>query len=103
MIRRFADNRITGDPVWSYETLAYDANVVENMLYNAVLYKKKHDKSTYITIRESDGKAVASVKVQGSDLYEINGNGRIGCLVLCKQTYKIRFSSFSTISIIPVQ
>lgn len=102
MIRRFADNRITGDPVWSYETLAYDANVVENMLYNAVLYKKKHGKSAYIAIRGSDGKAVASVKVQDSDLYLVNGKGRIACLVLFRTVYKIRFSSFDNISIIPV-
>lgn len=103
MIRRFADNRITGDPAWSYETLAYEASVVENMLYNAVLYKKKHGKTTYIAIRGADGKAVVSVKVQDSDLYTINGCGRIGCLVLCRYAYKIRFSSFDNISIIPVE
>lgn len=102
MIRRFADNRITGDPVWSYETLAYETSVVENMLYNAVLYKKKHGKFTYIAICGSDGKAVASVKVQDSDLYSVNGKGRIACLVLYKTVYKIRFSSFDNISIIPV-
>ena len=103
MIRRFADNRITGDPVWAYETLAYDASVVENMLYNAVLYKKKHGKSTYIAIRGADGRAVASVNVKDNDLYKFNGKGCIACLVLCRTTYKIRFSSFDNISIIPVK
>lgn len=103
MIRRFTDNRITGDAVWSYETLAYETSVVENMLYNAVLYKMKHGKYTYIAIRGSDGKAVVSVKVQDSDLYTINGRGHIGCLVLCRFVYKIRFSSFGIISILPVE
>lgn len=102
MIRRFANNRITGDPVWSYQTLAYETSVVENILYNAVLYKKKHGKSVYIAIRGADGKSVASVKVQDSDLYTINGRGHIECLVLCRFTYKISFSSFDSISIIPV-
>lgn len=103
MIRRFADNRITGEPVWTYQTLAYDVSVVENMLYNAVLYKKKHGKSAYIAIRGTDGRSVASVKVQDSDLYTINGRGHIECLVLCRFVYKISFSSFDSISIIPVE
>lgn len=103
MIRRFADNRITGDPVWSYQTLAYETSVVENILYNAVLYKKKHGKSVYIAIRGADGKSVASVKVQDSDLYAINGRGHIESLVLCRFAYKICFSSFDSISIIPVE
>lgn len=102
MIRRYDDNRITGASVWTYETLEYDVNVIENMLYNAVLYKKKHGKSTYIAIRGSDGSAVAMVKVQDSDLYKINGRGRIGCISLCCFTYKIRYSSFDIISIVPV-
>ena len=100
MIRRFANNRITGETTWFYETLAYDANVVENILYNAVLYRKKHGKSSYIAICGSDGKAVAGIKVQDNDLYLFNGKGHIGCLVLYRAVYKIRFYSFG-ISIIP--
>lgn len=103
MIRRFYNNRITGKSTWDYETLAYDTSVIEDMLYKIALYRKAHNKLMYISICGYDKKAVAGVKVQATDLYALNGNGHIGCLVLYRSTYKIRFSSFDNVSIIPVE
>lgn len=102
MIRRFYDNRITGSPTWTYETLVYDASVIEDMLYAIALKQRESNKFAYIAICGFDGKAVAGVKVQTSDLYVIGGKGRVACLVLYKSFYKIRCSSFGSISVIPV-
>lgn len=103
MIRRYNNNRITRDSVWSYETLEYETAVVEDILYKVVLYKKKHGKSTSIGIRGANDTIVAFVMVKDSDLYTINGRGHIGCLFLCDYTYKIRFSSWDTITIATVK
>lgn len=103
MIRRLHDNRITGKPSWTYETLAYNASVIEDMLYTIALSRKERGKLLYIAICGYDKKAIAGVKVQESDLYVFNGKGRMSCLVLYSSTYKIRFSSFATVSVISVK
>lgn len=103
MIKWYCNNHVTNKQIWTYETLAHDAGTIEDMLYAIALRQKESNKSTYISICGFNERAVASVKVEYNDLYAFNGKGHVACLVLYKPFYKIRFSSFGAISIIPVQ
>lgn len=103
MIKWYYDNRVTGKPTWFYRTLVYDASIIEHMLYNIVFYRKVHSKSTYIAICGYDGIAVAGVKVTTDDLYTVSGRGFISNFVMYNAFYKIEFSSFDTVCIIPVK
>lgn len=103
MIIWYDNNRVTGKQMWSYETFAYSASTVEDMLCKIVMQRKKLDKYTYISICNADRQAVAGIRVDDADLYSISGMGHIGSILLYDAAYKIRFSSFGTIGIIPVQ
>ena len=102
MIRRYNNNSITAKKKWIYETLAYSTSTVETMLYNIAMYRKTRHKCTYISICGYDGKSVAGIRVEDDDIYSVNNVRYICRLVLYASSYKIRVTSFDTISIIPV-
>lgn len=102
MIKWYNNNCVTANKTWSYETLVYSTSAVETILYNIAMYRKTRHKSTYISICGYDGKAVAGIRVEDYDLYKVNNVSYICKLVFYANVYKIRISSFGTISIIPV-
>lgn len=102
MIRWYNNNRVTAKQTWSYETLVHSTSAVETMLYNIAMYRKTRHKYTYISICGYDGNVVAGIRVEDDDLYKVNNVSYICKLVFYANLYKIRISSFGTISIIPV-
>lgn len=103
MINVYENNRVNGKSVWHYETLVYSASSIEDIIYRIALYKKAHNKLCYVSICGFDGKAAAGVRIQDIDLYTIDRCGRVGGLVLYNCFYKIKFSSFNTINLIPIE
>lgn len=103
MINVYEHNRVNGKSTWHYETLVHNASIIEDIIYRIALYKKAHNKLCYVSICGFDGKAVAGARVQDINLYTIGGRGCVGGIVLYNRAYKIKFSSFNTVSLIPVE
>lgn len=84
--------------MWEYKTQIMDYIHTESFLAKLILKRRK----LYICICDKNGDAVAGIRCESSDVYNIYGRENVTGLVLYDTHYRVKVDSLKNVFLVPI-
>ena len=84
--------------MWQYKTQIMDYMHTESFLARLILKKRK----LYVSICDNSGNAVAGVRIDTSNVYNLNNRLCVTGFVLYDTYYSVKIDSYSNVYLVPI-